>query len=104
MLNKVCVVLFVFIIGCCPLKNADFLNLTEQNRIVSNETCDSIITSIDDSLKQDNLSQDARQGYLDLRERLVWMQKSSKTIDDYVKLNTMDAKLLAELLNNKWRK
>jgi len=84
----------LFVIGCD--KKAEFLVLTQDNKEITNETCDSIIASIDDVI---NLKEgEEREDLEKLRDRLSYMKKASGLIDDYAKDSLLDTELFLELI------
>ena len=101
-MHKWLCVTLLFLVGCCPLKSPDFVEVVQDHRVICVETCDSLIKSIDDELNA-GTSADKAEALIDLRERLVYISNSSVVIDEYVKAEIVDAELLAEILRNKWK-
>ena len=89
-----------FCVGCNTY-SSEFVQVIQNHRVVTVDTCDSIIKSIDDELKSTLLSEEDRVGLSNLRKRLSYMKKSSTVIERYI-LNEGDEDLIRQLLKDAW--
>ncbi len=104
MRNKIwiCSIIFFFITGCCSLKTPEFVDVCSDHKIVTVETCQALIKSIEDEIESHPAGGES---YLrDLINRLQVISKQSVIIDEYVNTMVVDEELLARLLRNKWDK
>lgn len=103
MRNKIwiCLIVFFCITGCCSLKTPEFVDVCNDHKIVTVETCQALIKSIEDEIK----SHPSGELYLrDLINRLQVISEQSVIIDEYINTVVVDQELLARLLRNKWNK
>jgi hypothetical protein len=98
-----CIVFIFMISGCSQINNVDFVEVVYDHKIVTVETCDRLILSIDDELAKD-IDSSRVKSLLDLRERLLYMSRSSEVIQEWVSQEYVTPELLAELVRNKWNK
>ena len=103
MRNKILIasVIFFFMAGCCPLRNTEFVDVCNDHKIVTIETCQTLINAIEDEIE--NRPED-EVVLRDLINRLQVILKQSVLIDEYVNAVVVDKELLARLLRNKWNK
>jgi len=95
-------ILLIFISGCGSLGRADFVEVVNDHKNITVETCISLIASIDDEL-DGTTDEDRSAALIDLRDRLVYMSNSSVAIHSYIHATIVDEQLIAELIRNKWK-
>lgn len=95
-------VLFVFLVGCCPLKSPEFVDLVHNHKELTTETMQSVILSIQDEMKELTLTEDEQTGMNDLILRLQTISKQSIIISDYVDHN-MSYNDWSDFMRWKWK-
>ena len=104
-MRKYVLIVLLAITGCGgSLKSADFIEVVEDHKVITMETCEALILSIDESIAVLDPIADAveLERLQDLKERLNYMSDSSLIIDTCVEAAFLDEELLAELIRNKW--
>lgn len=102
------IVLCAVLVGCAPKKGmVEFVNVVHDHRVLTNETTDALISSIQDELDTGKavgaMTPENEQVLLSLIERLEYMSRQGKVIEDYVSAKHIDNELLARLLKSKWK-
>ncbi len=81
----------------------EFVDFVQEHRVITGETCDSLIVSVNDELAALDSSNTVKIIKLrNLRMRLVYMKRSSQAIEDFIFSDMVDEELLAQLIRNRW--
>lgn len=97
MRKKLLAVLCLCFVGCGEKVHVEFVQVCQEHASLTSETGRALVLSIDDELAV-TTDNDARQALLDLKERILFMEKQASAIDKYVKSSFLDRELLIELL------
>jgi len=98
----------VFLAGCAKPGMKEFLEVSYDHKVLTEDTCHAIIISIRDDIEYmkslDKLSPEMERAAEELIERLEMMNKQSDLLHEYVISEMVDSSLISELIKSKWKK
>jgi len=84
--------------GCSPLQKAVYVNAVTEHNTMCRDTCGFLVDEFEKRIEAGVLTDDQVDKMEVIIARLKQIQKTAKSIKDYVYTNYMDEEILAELL------
>lgn len=85
----------------------EFIEVCNDHRTLTEYTCEALILSIEDELKlrqaNNTLDSTTQASLTNLTERLRMMSRQSVSISKFANISKADAKLIAEMVENRWK-
>lgn len=102
------ILLTICLVGCVKPGMREFVEVSQDHKVLTVSTCNAIILSIRDDIEYmkslGKLSPEMEQAAEELIERLVAMSKQSILLNEYIMSEMVDSDLISELIKSKWKK
>lgn len=89
-----CILFWSF--GCVNKNNKVFMEVVRDHKVLTVETCDALILSIDDAIR-DTLDENGKKSLLSMKQRLEAVKRQSILIEQFV-FTAADTKVLQEYI------